>query len=122
MSTGVVLIAHGSRDPKWRAPFDTVVANCAASIGADAVRLAFMELTGPTLADAVAGLVAAGHTRIRVLPLFMSAGGHVAKDIPKQIDAERQTHPGVTFEQLAPVGQHQVFYDLVQRLATDACE
>ncbi len=122
MSTGVILLAHGSRDPKWRAPFQQIVANCAATVGVDGVRLAYMEIADPTLADAVAELAAAGHTRIRVLPLFMSAGGHVAKDIPKQLDVQRAAHPSIDFEQLPPIGQHQVFYDLIEQLAKQAVE
>jgi sirohydrochlorin cobaltochelatase len=50
----LVLMAHGSRDPRWCAPFERFVATLQANLGAHRVRLASMEFVTPTLADVAA--------------------------------------------------------------------
>ncbi|WP_428266043.1 sirohydrochlorin chelatase [Haliangium sp.] len=102
-NTSWLLIAHGSRDPAWARPFERL----AAAVGA---RLAFMELGGPTVAEAVAEAVAAGAEHIRVLPLFMAVGRHVKHDIPASVEAARAAHPGVRIELLASLGESERFW------------
>ena len=61
------------------------------------VRLAFLELMAPTLADAGAELAGRGCTRIAVVPVFLGMGGHVRRDVPAQLDGLRQAHPQVAW-------------------------
>jgi sirohydrochlorin cobaltochelatase len=92
---GLILFAHGARDPRWVTPFEAVAARVRAARPGLPVRLAFLELMQPSLADAGAALVAEGCTRIDVLPLFLGAGGHVRQDLPRLADALRAAHPGL---------------------------
>jgi sirohydrochlorin cobaltochelatase len=59
----------------------------------------------PALADAVAGLVKSGHTRITVAPLFMAQGGHLKNDLPKILDAIRAEHRGTEIALLPAIGE-----------------
>ena len=70
----LVILAHGSRDPRWRAPFETFVATLAADLGADKVRLAYMEFVTPTLADMAEEAMRDGVQQLKILPLFMAGG------------------------------------------------
>ncbi len=70
-----------------------------------AVRLAYLEIMTPNLADAGADLVAAGCQRVQVLPLFLGAGGHVRKDLPLLVDTLRAAHPGLDVILLPAVGE-----------------
>jgi sirohydrochlorin cobaltochelatase len=88
-TTGLLLFAHGARDPRWAAPFEAVAAQVRSSQPGLQVRLAFLEFMTPNLPDAGAELAAAGCTHIAVVPLFLGAGGHVRKDLPLQL------HPAV---------------------------
>jgi sirohydrochlorin cobaltochelatase len=92
---GLILFAHGARDPRWAEPFEAVAARVRAARPGLPVRLAFLELMVPSLVDAGAALVAEGCTRIDVLPLFLGAGGHVRRDLPLLADTLRAAHPGV---------------------------
>jgi sirohydrochlorin cobaltochelatase len=105
MKTGLILFAHGARDPAWAAPFDAVAARVRRAQPDAEVRLAFLELMAPSLPEAGAALVAAGCTRVSVLPLFLGAGGHVRKDLPKLVDALRAAHPTVLFALHGAVGE-----------------
>ena len=100
----LLLFAHGARDPQWAEPFRRIQAVLRERRPGLAVELAFLELMQPPLADAIAKLIAAGHRRITVAPLFMAQGGHLRNDLPKLLDGVRATHPGVEFRLLPAIG------------------
>jgi sirohydrochlorin cobaltochelatase len=104
-STGLILFAHGARDPRWAAPFEAVAARIRAAQPAMPLRLAYLEFVTPGLVDAGAELVGAGCTEVAVLPMFLGAGGHVRKDLPLLLDALRAAHPGTTFTLQPAIGE-----------------
>ena len=103
-TSGLVLFAHGARDPEWAEPFRAIAERVAATRPDLAVRLAFLEFQKPTLADAITELVTAGHQRIRIAPLFMAQGGHLKKDVPILLDDIRARHPALQLELLPAIG------------------
>ena len=103
--TGLILFAHGARDPCWAAPFEAVAAQVSAQRPGVPVRLAFLEFMTPTLPEAGADLAAQGCTRVQVLPMFLGAGGHVRKDLPLLIEALAAAHPGLGVQLLPAVGE-----------------
>ena len=102
---GTILFAHGARDPRWSAPFEAVAEALRAAAPALPVRLAFLDFMAPTLPEAADALVAAGCTRIVVVPMFLGAGGHVRQDLPRLRDALRAAHPAVDFELAGAIGE-----------------
>jgi sirohydrochlorin cobaltochelatase len=102
---GLVLFAHGSREPRWAQPFEAVAAGVRARAPHAEVALAYLELMAPTLADAVAQLVARGCSRIDVVPLFLGAGGHVRPDQPARLQALRALHPAVALRLRPAIGE-----------------
>ncbi len=102
---GLVLFAHGARDPRWAAPFEAVAEALRAARPGLPVRLAYLEFMAPTLAEAGAELAAAGCTRVVVLPMFLGAGGHVRQDLPRQMDALCAAHPALAFELAGAIGE-----------------
>ena len=104
-STGLILFAHGARDPRWAAPFEAVAARVRVQRPDMLVRLAFLEIMSPSLPDAGAELAALGCHDLQVLPLFLGAGGHVRKDLPLLVDALRNAHPGLAVTLQPAVGE-----------------
>lgn len=99
MSTrGLILLAHGARDPAWATPFEAMVARVRERAPDAQVRLAFLELMAPGLAEAGDELAAFGCTRIDVVPAFLGTGGHVRRDVPVQLDALRQAHRDIVWK------------------------
>jgi sirohydrochlorin cobaltochelatase len=93
---GMLLFAHGARDPAWAGPFEAVERRIAAARPGMPLALAYLEFMQPTIADAAHQLAARGCSRIHIVPMFLGAGGHVRRDIPPLIDALRaQYGPGV---------------------------
>ena len=118
----LLLFAHGSRDPRWRAPFESLERTLRGELGEGRVRLAYMEFVGPTLPDAAAEAVRDGVTTLRVLPLFLSAGAHVAIDIPAQTEEARRRHPTLTIEVLPPIGEDPRFVTLMKAVSRETLE
>ena len=94
MKQGIVLFAHGSRDPDWARPFEQIAAAIARKLPAATVVLAFLE-HGPSLNEALAALGAKGAASVRVVPVFLGQGGHVKADLPRLVAQARAMHPGL---------------------------
>jgi len=105
MSRGLLLFAHGARDPRWAEPFEAVAERARAQQPTWVVRLAFLEFMAPTLLDAGHALAAAGCARVDIVPLFLGAGGHVRKDLPLLLDQLRAAHPGVRWQLQRAIGE-----------------
>jgi sirohydrochlorin cobaltochelatase len=105
MTQGLILFAHGARDPRWAAPFEAVLAAVQQRQPGLEVRMAFLELMEPNLAGAADALAARGVTHIDVLPLFLGTGGHLRRDLPPLVEAIAARHPGVTIRLHGAAGE-----------------
>ncbi len=115
-----MLVAHGSRRASWRAPLEALRDRLAERVGeTEPVRLAYLEACPPTVAEAVAAAVASGVTRVKVLPLFISGGGHVEHDLAPQVAALSEQHRDVTIELLPALGEHPLVLDALALIAAD---
>jgi sirohydrochlorin cobaltochelatase len=109
----IILFGHGARDARWREPFDRLHARLSALRPDCAVRLAFLELMPPTLADAIAALAAEGIGVVTVVPVFFGQGGHLRRDFPLLIDACRARHPSLDIRVSSAVGEVDSVLDAI---------
>lgn len=116
----LVLYAHGSRDARWRATFEHLAAVTASQVGPEAVRLAYLELSAPTLAATAERAARAGVVRLRVLPLFLAPGKHVRDDVAARVAEARAQHPQLEIELLPSVGEDERMRSLLRDLASEA--
>ncbi len=115
---GLLLFAHGARDPAWARPFEDVAARLRQARPDTPLALSFLEFMAPNIGDAAEQLVAAGCTRVHVLPLFLGTGGHVRRDVPPLLDGLRERHgPSIEWLLHAPLGEHEA----VLQAMCDAC-
>ena len=117
VSRGVILFAHGSRDPLWRLPMEAVAARVAARPGSPAVRCAYLELTAPDLPTAAAELASLGLAQVAIVPMFLGAGRHVREDLPALVAQLRERYPAVDWRLQRPVGEDERLLDLLADLA-----
>ncbi|WP_221801061.1 sirohydrochlorin chelatase [Oceanobacter mangrovi] len=87
-----ILLAHGSSDPNWVLPFESLTQRIRHSMDSSRVELAYMELASPSLQQQVAQLAEEGYSRIDILPLFFAAGRHLRKDVPQQLEELQRQH------------------------------
>ena len=101
MSRGLILFAHGSRDPAWGESLHALAREIEAADPGLQVRCAFLERLAPDLPTVLAQL-APCLTRLDVCPVFWAANGHVQRDLPALLEDARRAHPGVELR-LLPV-------------------
>ena len=101
MARGLILFAHGSRDPAWGESLHALAREIQAVEPDLQVRCAFLERLAPDLPTVLAEL-APGASRLDVCPVFWAANGHVQRDLPALLDEARAAHPGLELR-LLPV-------------------
>jgi sirohydrochlorin cobaltochelatase len=117
MTTALILFAHGARDPEWANPMRRVQAAIRQRITTAPVELAFLEFIAPTLPECAAQLIAAGATKIVVLPMFIARGGHLKREVPEMLEMLRSTYPAVEFSLGGAIGENEI---VVQAMANAA--
>ncbi|MDO8386171.1 MAG: CbiX/SirB N-terminal domain-containing protein [Polaromonas sp.] len=114
---GIILFAHGSRDPLWHLPIEAVAAAIRARDGDALVGCAYLELSTPDLAQCAMDLIAAGARRLRVFPLFLGVGKHAREDLPQLVAQLRAAHPDVPVELMAAAGEDPRLTSLMAEIA-----
>jgi sirohydrochlorin cobaltochelatase len=95
---GLLLIGHGTRDPRGLADFQRTAALVRQRAEGRLVEACYLELAEPTIADGVDRLAAAGVKRITVSPLMLFAAGHVKRDIPTALAAAAAAYPNLAIK------------------------
>jgi sirohydrochlorin cobaltochelatase len=117
---GVILFAHGSRDPLWPQPMEAVATRVRQLDAQALVRCAYLELTVPDLPTCAAELVAAGVQSITIVPMFLGVGKHAREDLPRLVDDLQAAYPGVTWQLQGAIGEDPRVTDLLARIALSA--
>lgn len=110
---GIVLFAHGARDPSWAQPFEAIRDRIRRARPECPIRLAYLEIMSPNLEAAVDQVIEEGAAMITVFPLFMAQGGHLKQDLPRLLDGIRQVHPHVPICLEPAVGDIPVLLDAI---------
>jgi len=108
---GLILFAHGSRNPAWRKPFDRLLKDVTKRGEIQAV-LAFGEFMSPGLVEAAQSLAAKGVKKAVVVPLFLGGGLHVRGDLPK-LAAEARVASGITLRVAKAIGEDAGVLDAI---------
>lgn len=119
MTRAIILFGHGSRDPLWRLPMETVAARLRAQHAGMPVRCAYLELDMPTLPQAAADLVAGGAAAVRIVPMFLGTGRHAREDLPKLLEQLQAAHPQVAFTLQQSVGEDERVIELIAKIASE---
>lgn len=117
MKSALILFAHGARDPEWAAPMRRVQDAVRALQPDVRVELAFLEFMTPTLAECAETLLAEGHDKLTVVPMFIAQGGHLKRDVPALIEQLRSTRKSVEISLLPAIGEQE---SVVQAMAAAA--
>jgi sirohydrochlorin cobaltochelatase len=105
MIQGLLLVAHGARDPTWARPFEAIAARIREHAPGRPLRIAYLDHLAPNIDAASGALVREGCQQIDVLPMFLGAGGHVLRDVPDAVAALIKRHPQVSFVLHPTIGE-----------------
>jgi sirohydrochlorin cobaltochelatase len=116
---GIILFAHGSRDPLWHKPIEAVAALIATQSPATQVVCAYLELSTPDLAAATQTLLDRGVRSITLLPMFLGVGKHAREDLPKLVVEMEVAYPDLQFTLKPAVGEDPRLVQLLAQIAMD---
>lgn len=119
MTAPLLLVAHGSRDPRSAA----TVRRLAAVVGERApglvVRVAFLDLSEPSVPDALAELHGQGHRSVIVVPLLLGSAYHARVDLPALIAEAHERCPGLAVTVSDVLGPDPVLQSLAALRAAE---
>ncbi len=114
----LLLVAHGSR---LQASNDEIILMAkklnAAAQQFEQVTCAFLELCEPSIPDGIRQCISNGANEVVVLPCFLSAGRHVAIDIPEEVAIVQKEHPEVKIKITPYIGASKDLINLLLSLA-----
>jgi sirohydrochlorin ferrochelatase/(2Fe-2S) ferredoxin len=119
VTTGVLIVGHGSRDPEANLELEALVARYRAAHPGLDVAHGYVELAEPGL-DAALRELARRVNHVVVIPLVLFAAGHVKNDLPLALDRARRDHPAVRFTATRALGVHPSLVELVFERAAPA--
>jgi sirohydrochlorin cobaltochelatase len=101
---GIILFAHGARDPEWARPFQRIRSLLEQRAPQTPVELAFLESMRPSLEEAMSTLGRRGAERVTLVPLFMAQGSHLRNDLPQLVRRAAASNPGLSVRIAPAVG------------------
>jgi sirohydrochlorin cobaltochelatase len=93
----LLIVGHGSRDPRGAQEFHELVALMRERNAGLPIEGGFIELSRPPISECVERLVGSGSHEISAVPLMLLAAGHAKDDIPATLVREKIEHPEVNF-------------------------
>ena len=105
MSTGIILFAHGARDPHWARPVQRLQRLLAERMPGALVEAAYLEHMTPALEEAADAIIARGITELSIVPVFISEGAHLKEDLPLRVEALGKRHPTIPMRIAPPIGE-----------------
>lgn len=102
----LLLAGHGTRHPAGAEEFDALADRVREFAPDLDVAAGFLELTPPTIPDAIAELARSGARAIVVVPLMLLAARHAKDDIPALLTQERRSYPQLPITYGRDLGPH----------------
>lgn len=115
MKNGILLFAHGSRNPAWAREFETLRDEVKKSATHALVELCYLELCEPGFSAGVNALVSSGATEIEIVPIFLAPGKHTMEDLPALIEVAQQAHANITFKARATLLEDELMRAAIAR-------
>lgn len=117
MTTGIIIVDHGSRLAESNRLLEQVAQALHERFSAEfpIVEPAHMELAEPTIATAYGRCVQRGAAHIVVCPYFLGPGKHWTRDIPRLTGEAQQKHPGTSYHITATLGLDDLMLQLLHK-------
>ena len=108
--TANILLAHGSKDPRWRKPFEDLLEKSIKSSPKKLFFLCYLELCGPSLSETVRDLADKNSkiSTINIHPIFLSAGVHFHEDILAMVSDLQEIYPHFKFKLNDVIGVNNI--------------
>ncbi|MBI5888919.1 MAG: precorrin-8X methylmutase [Deltaproteobacteria bacterium] len=109
----VLLLGHGSKLQGANDTLRTVARAVQEKTGLALVMPAFLQIEKPGISEAIDIIAAKGFDEITVMPYFLYSGAHVTSDIPGELNAAKERHPGLKVGITPNLGFHDKLIEIV---------
>ncbi|WP_275561983.1 sirohydrochlorin chelatase [Streptomyces sp. 5-6(2022)] len=116
----LLIIAHGSRDPRHAATVDALCARVRSLRPGLRVEAAFLEFNAPRVPQVLARLAAEDATEVIALPLLLTRAFHAKTDIPAVLREATARHPRLSVRQAEVLGPSPLLVDALERRLHEA--
>ncbi|MBI0296989.1 sirohydrochlorin chelatase [Streptomyces sp. PRKS01-29] len=116
----LLIIAHGSRDPRHAATVDALRARVRSLRPGLRVEAAFLEFNAPRVPQVLARLAAEDATEVIALPLLLTRAFHAKTDIPAVLREATARHPRLSVRQAEVLGPSPLLVDALERRLHEA--
>lgn len=114
-----MVVGHGTADAVGAAETGRVAELVAEALPGVPVTLGFLEVIGPTIGEALAGLAEAGCREVVAAPLLLFEAGHAKRDVPEAI-AATAARLELIVHRAGPLGLHPAIVELARRRREEA--
>jgi sirohydrochlorin ferrochelatase len=117
MTTGIIIVDHGSRRDESNRMLEQIASLFAARFAEThgIVEPAHMELAEPSIATAYARCVERGANRVIVAPFFLGPGKHWTQDIPRLTAEAAAKFPHTTYHVTPTLGIDELILELLNK-------
>ncbi|MCQ8194542.1 sirohydrochlorin chelatase [Streptomyces rugosispiralis] len=116
----LLIIAHGSRDPRHAATVDALRARVRSLRPGLRVEAAFLEFNAVRVPRVLARLAAEDATEVIALPLLLTRAFHAKTDIPAVLREATARHPRLSVRQAEVLGPSPLLVDALERRLYEA--
>jgi len=100
----ILLVDHGSRRPEANAQLEQLASLLRAKRPGWRIETAHLEISPPSVADALDACAAGGVREVFLHPFFLSPGRHTKEDLPRLASEACERNPGLTVRVTEPLG------------------
>ncbi|MDT0450070.1 sirohydrochlorin chelatase [Streptomyces hesseae] len=111
----LLLVAHGSRDPRHAATVAALRARVAARRPGLRVEVGFLDFCAPGVPRVLERLAAEGVREVVAVPLLLTRAFHAKSDIPAALAGATARLPGLTVHQADVLGPSALLTDALER-------
>ncbi|MGE7390122.1 sirohydrochlorin chelatase [Streptomyces sp. NPDC004126] len=120
MSRALLVIAHGSRDPRHAATVHALVGRARSLRPGLRVETAFLDFNGPTVSQSLASLYLSGVREVVALPLLLTRAFHAKADVPAVLAESAVRLPGLSVRVADVLGPHPLLVASLERRLAEA--
>ena len=118
----LILVAHGSRREESNLEVSSLSKKMLKfnSNQFDKVIPAFLEFASPSIPEAIEMCSKIGAKKVTILPYFLSAGVHINRDIPEEVNKASQNFPNLEIKVTSYFGSRDEIAELLMKTALEA--
>ncbi|MGH8920135.1 MAG: sirohydrochlorin chelatase, partial [Actinomycetes bacterium] len=116
----LLVIAHGSRDPRHAATVHALTGRVRALRPGLRVETAFLDFNAPSVPQALSALYADGVREVVALPLLLTRAFHAKADVPAVLERSRAALPGLSLRVADVLGPSPLLTGALERRLAEA--